>query len=390
MLAELGAHPEVGARGDGVPRGRPLALRRLRPGRPGGGRAARGAGRVAAHHAGGELDLGAGRRLRAGGAAGAGAGRAPGGLRRPARRGPARSTGSATSAVCSPTAGRPGLARRAMLEVGRRLRRGGQARRRRARRRARHRARPARCSSAAADPTRPRWPTGSSGGRRPRPATSLSSCGRCPPRLRRPTGCLRPPAGRRGGSTSSSTACSASRRRRTPRPSSPGSRSTPGCTRARPRLVDSAADFDRIKQGDVLVTRMTSPYFNVVLPMLGAIVTDRGGQLCHAAIVAREYGIPGIVGNPRRHAQRSRTAPGCGWTAPRAKCGCWSERRPATGCTGRAGDRGRGSRLRRQGGPARRRARGRSAGAGWLRPRVGGRAGGDGSARSTSVRCWSA
>jgi pyruvate,water dikinase len=62
------------------------------------------------------------------------------------------------------------------------------------------------------------------------------------------------------------------------------------------RLVDSSADFEKIKQGDVLVTRMTSPYFNVVLPMLGAIVTDRGGQLCHAAIVAREYGIPGIVG----------------------------------------------------------------------------------------------
>jgi len=34
----------------------------------------------------------------------------------------------------------------------------------------------------------------------------------------------------------------------------------------------------------------------VVLPLLGAIVTDRGGQLCHAAIVTREYGIPGIVG----------------------------------------------------------------------------------------------
>jgi pyruvate,water dikinase len=62
------------------------------------------------------------------------------------------------------------------------------------------------------------------------------------------------------------------------------------------RLVDKAEDFGRIKQGDVLVTRMTSPYFNVVLPLLGAIVTDRGGQLCHAAIVAREYGIPGIVG----------------------------------------------------------------------------------------------
>ena len=62
------------------------------------------------------------------------------------------------------------------------------------------------------------------------------------------------------------------------------------------RLVDSPADFDRVRPGDVLVTRMTSPYFTVVLPLLGAIVTDRGGQLCHAAIVAREYGIPGIVG----------------------------------------------------------------------------------------------
>jgi pyruvate,water dikinase len=62
------------------------------------------------------------------------------------------------------------------------------------------------------------------------------------------------------------------------------------------RLVSESDGFDRIKQGDVLVTQATSPYFNVVLPMLGAIVTDHGGQLCHAAIVAREYGIPGIVG----------------------------------------------------------------------------------------------
>jgi pyruvate,water dikinase len=62
------------------------------------------------------------------------------------------------------------------------------------------------------------------------------------------------------------------------------------------RLVDQAVDFERIQRGDILVTRMTSPYFNVVLPLLGALVTDRGGQLCHAAIVAREYGIPGIVG----------------------------------------------------------------------------------------------
>jgi phosphohistidine swiveling domain-containing protein len=62
------------------------------------------------------------------------------------------------------------------------------------------------------------------------------------------------------------------------------------------RRVDGASDFGRIEQGDVLVTRSTAAYFNVVLPLLGAIVTDRGGQLSHAAIVAREYGIPGIVG----------------------------------------------------------------------------------------------
>lgn len=62
------------------------------------------------------------------------------------------------------------------------------------------------------------------------------------------------------------------------------------------RVVGDTADFGRIRHGDVLVTRSTSPYFNVVLPLLGAIVTDRGGQLSHAAIVAREYGIPGIVG----------------------------------------------------------------------------------------------
>ena len=46
----------------------------------------------------------------------------------------------------------------------------------------------------------------------------------------------------------------------------------------------------------MLITRNTGPAFNVVLPLLGAIVTDRGGQLSHAAIVAREYGIPAVVG----------------------------------------------------------------------------------------------
>ena len=46
----------------------------------------------------------------------------------------------------------------------------------------------------------------------------------------------------------------------------------------------------------MLVTNSTTTAFNIVLPLLGAIVTDRGGLLSHAAIVAREYGIPGVVG----------------------------------------------------------------------------------------------
>ena len=70
----------------------------------------------------------------------------------------------------------------------------------------------------------------------------------------------------------------------------------PGVYEGVARLVGHASEFSRIKRGDVLVTRATSPYFNVILPMLGAIVTDRGGALSHAAIVAREYGIPGVVG----------------------------------------------------------------------------------------------
>jgi phosphohistidine swiveling domain-containing protein len=62
------------------------------------------------------------------------------------------------------------------------------------------------------------------------------------------------------------------------------------------RFVDATSDFARIRPGDVLVAASMSAAFNVVLPMLGAIVTDHGGALSHAAIVARECGIPGVVG----------------------------------------------------------------------------------------------
>lgn len=62
------------------------------------------------------------------------------------------------------------------------------------------------------------------------------------------------------------------------------------------RRVAGPSDFDRIQQGDVLVTESTTEAFNILLPLLGAIVTDSGGVLSHSAIVAREYGIPGVVG----------------------------------------------------------------------------------------------
>jgi pyruvate,water dikinase len=62
------------------------------------------------------------------------------------------------------------------------------------------------------------------------------------------------------------------------------------------RLISGPVEFDRIVQGDVLVTESTTEAFNILLPLLGAIVTDAGGLLSHSAIVAREYGIPGVVG----------------------------------------------------------------------------------------------
>jgi pyruvate,water dikinase len=62
------------------------------------------------------------------------------------------------------------------------------------------------------------------------------------------------------------------------------------------RLVLSPEDFSKVSSGDVLVARITTPAYNVLLPLLGAVVTDRGGLLSHPAIVSREYGIPGVVG----------------------------------------------------------------------------------------------
>ncbi len=62
------------------------------------------------------------------------------------------------------------------------------------------------------------------------------------------------------------------------------------------RRCDEARELERIAQGDILVSATTNPAINVVLPLLAGIVTDTGGALSHAAIVTREFGIPGVVG----------------------------------------------------------------------------------------------
>jgi pyruvate,water dikinase len=64
----------------------------------------------------------------------------------------------------------------------------------------------------------------------------------------------------------------------------------------RVRLVKSVAEMDRVQPGDVLVTDMTDPNWEPVMKKASAIVTNRGGRTCHAAIIARELGIPAVVG----------------------------------------------------------------------------------------------
>jgi pyruvate,water dikinase len=62
------------------------------------------------------------------------------------------------------------------------------------------------------------------------------------------------------------------------------------------RIIRSATDLEQLQQGEVLVTEMTDPDWEPVMKRAAAVVTDRGGRTCHAAIVSRELGIPAIVG----------------------------------------------------------------------------------------------
>ncbi|MEK9801786.1 MAG: phosphoenolpyruvate synthase [Curvibacter sp.] len=62
------------------------------------------------------------------------------------------------------------------------------------------------------------------------------------------------------------------------------------------RLVHNVSEMDKVQPGDVLVTDMTDPNWEPVMKRASAIVTNRGGRTCHAAIIARELGIPAVVG----------------------------------------------------------------------------------------------
>jgi pyruvate,water dikinase len=62
------------------------------------------------------------------------------------------------------------------------------------------------------------------------------------------------------------------------------------------RVVADASKMSRVKEGDILVTDMTDPNWEPVMKVAAAIVTNRGGRTCHAAIIARELGIPAVVG----------------------------------------------------------------------------------------------
>jgi pyruvate, water dikinase len=71
---------------------------------------------------------------------------------------------------------------------------------------------------------------------------------------------------------------------------------SPGIASGRARLTLKAAEMDRLKEGEILVTSMTTPDMVPAMTKSAGIITDEGGMTCHAAIVSRELGVPCIVG----------------------------------------------------------------------------------------------
>lgn len=78
-----------------------------------------------------------------------------------------------------------------------------------------------------------------------------------------------------------------------------GAAASTGIASGRVVVIHSPKEIDKIKEGDVLVTEMTTPDYVPAMKRAVAIVTDKGGRTCHAAIVSRELGIPCVVGTDR-------------------------------------------------------------------------------------------
>jgi pyruvate,water dikinase len=75
-----------------------------------------------------------------------------------------------------------------------------------------------------------------------------------------------------------------------------GTPCSPGTVTARARVLHDPRDFDSMRPGEVLVAAMTTPAWTPLFALASAVVTDVGGPLSHGSIVAREYGIPAVLG----------------------------------------------------------------------------------------------
>lgn len=75
-----------------------------------------------------------------------------------------------------------------------------------------------------------------------------------------------------------------------------GSPASPGAAAGRIRITDDPSQISRIERGDVLVAEMTTPDFVPAMKRAAAIITEKGGRTCHAAIISRELGVPCVVG----------------------------------------------------------------------------------------------